>query len=332
MPRPEKKRREIIIWIGALVILVLLPLIMNTYITMLVTEILIMGMFALSFNLLFGYGGLLSFGHAAFFGVGGYVTAFLLINAFPSVPAALIMGGLAAMLAALVVGYFSVRLDEIYFAILTLGFGMMFYALVHQWRSVTGGSDGLTGIVLPSLGIAPFSVEISSPRAFYYVAAFFFLVTVFILLKIVRSSFGLILLSIRENKERTTFTGINIRAYRLAAFVIAGLFAGLAGGLFALFDRMASPSMMHWTASAEPVLMTILGGAHVFLGPVAGAVLFFFIEHFITKFTDVWMIFLGAILIPLVIFFPEGVLGTLLPGKRRSRKIKNGEGADDTHS
>jgi branched-chain amino acid transport system permease protein len=332
MSNPENRKRGALLWAGGFAVLAFLPLIMNTYITMLVTEILIMGMFALSFNLLFGYGGLLSFGHAAFFGVGGYVTAFLLIHAFPSVPAALLTGGCAAMLAALVVGYFSVRLDEIYFAILTLGFGMMFYALVHQWRSVTGGSDGLTGIVLPPLGVGSFSIEISSPRAFYYIVAFFFLVTAFVLLKIVRSSFGLILLSIRENKERTTFTGINIKSYRLAAFVIAGLFAGLAGGLFALFDRMASPSMMHWTASAEPVLMTILGGAHIFLGPVVGAVLFFFIEHFITKFTDVWMIFLGAILIPLVIFFPEGVLGTLLPGKKRGGKAKNGEGPDDAHS
>ncbi len=306
--------------LSALVLLGMLPFVVETYSIMLITEIMIMGIFALSFNLLFGYTGLLSFGHAAFFGVSGYVTAFLLIHDFPSLPLALLLGTLAAALAAIVVGYFSVRLDEIYFAILTLGFGMMFYTLVHQWRSVTGGSDGLTGLVLPSLGIGKLSVDVSSPKSFYFVVAVFFIVTIWVLLRIVRSSFGLILMSIRENKERAAFTGINIRAYRLASFVISGLFAGVAGGLFAVFDRMASPSMLHWTASAEPVLMTVLGGAHVFFGPVVGAVLFFFIEHVITKFTDIWMIFLGAILIPLVIFFPDGVLGTLMA--RRSKKVR----------
>ncbi len=315
------------LWLSllGLVLLVGLPFIVGTYITMLITEIMIMGIFALSFNLLFGYTGLLSFGHAAFFGIGGYVTAFLLIHEFPSIPLALLLGTVAAALAAIVVGYFSVRLDEIYFAILTLGFGMMFFSLAHQWRSVTGGSDGLTGLVLPPLGWGRFQINIGSPRIFYFAVAFFFLLTLFVLFRVVRSSFGLILMSIRENKERTAFTGINIRAYRLASFVISGLFAGVAGGLFAVFDRMASPSMLHWTTSAEPVLMTVLGGAHVFFGPVVGAILFFFIEHVITKFTDIWMIFLGAILIPLVIFFPDGVLGTLL--SRRKREKTEGEGA-----
>ena len=316
----KSPRKKILLVLSALVLLGALPFVVETYSIMLITEIMIMGIFALSFNLLFGYTGLLSFGHAAFFGVSGYVTAFLLIHDFPSLPLALFLGTLAAALAAIVVGYFSVRLDEIYFAILTLGFGMMFYTLVHQWRSVTGGSDGLTGLVLPSLGIGKLSVDVSSPKSFYFVVAVFFIVTIWVLLRIVRSSFGLILMSIRENKERAAFTGINIRAYRLASFVISGLFAGVAGGLFAVFDRMASPSMLHWTASAEPVLMTVLGGAHVFFGPVIGAVLFFFIEHVITKFTDIWMIFLGAILIPLVIFFPDGVLGTLMA--RRSKKVR----------
>ena len=327
MSEAARRNKVFAVSIAGLVFIAVLPFVFGTYITMLITEIMIMGIFALSFNLLFGYTGLLSFGHAAFFGVGGYVTAFLLIHGFPSVPFALILGTLTAALAAGVVGYFSVRLDEIYFAILTLGFGMMFYTLAHQWRSVTGGSDGLTGLVMPALGLGRFCIDISSPMAFYFVVVVFFVITIVILLKIVNSSFGLILMSIRENKERTAFTGIDIRAYRLVSFVISGLFAGVAGGLFAVFDRMASPSMLHWTTSAEPVLMTVLGGAHTFFGPVVGAILFFFIEHFITKFTDIWMIFLGAILIPLVIFFPEGVLGTLLRRRKRGKKNRPGEKA-----
>lgn len=326
------KKRALALWAAGLFLVLGLPFIINTYMTLLMTEIMIMGIFALSFNLLFGYTGLLSFGHAAFFGIGGYITAFLMIHDFPSMPLAILVGSLVATLAAVVVGYFSVKLDEIYFAILTLGFGMMFYTLAHQWRSVTGGSDGLTGLVLPSLGAGFLSVNISTPKSFYYVVACLFVFTVAILLRIVRSSFGLVLMSIRENKERTAFTGIDIRAYRLASFVISGLFAGMAGGLFAIFDRMASPSMLHWTASAEPVLMTVLGGAHVFLGPVVGAVIFFLVEYMITKFTDIWMIFLGAILIPLVIFFPEGVLGTILAKWGKKQHIKGEEGARGEHS
>jgi len=305
-------------WMTGIVILFLLPLILNTYLILLVTEIMIMGLFALSFNLLFGYTGLLSFGHAAFFGVGGYVTAFLLIHHTPSLLLALAAGILAAIIAALVIGFFAVKLDEIYFAILTLGFGMMFYSLAHQWRSVTGGSDGLTGLLIPSLGWGALRIHIDLPRSYYYFVALIFLATTWLLLRLTRSAFGLILISIRENKERAAFTGINIRGFRLACFVIAGAFAGMAGGLFAVFDRMASPSMLHWTTSAQPVLMTILGGPHVFFGPVVGAILFFLIEHLITQYTDIWMIYLGAILIPLVIFFPEGILGTLLSKIRKN--------------
>ncbi len=319
MVRPAARVKAALTWGGAIVGLLCLPLVIHTYMILLVTEIMIMSIFALSFNLLFGYTGLLSFGHAAFFGVGGYVTALLLIHHFPSLPLALLGGILGATVAAVVVGYFAVKLDEIYFAILTLGFGMMFYSLAHQWRAVTGGSDGLTGLVLPRLGWGSWALDIHSPRHYYYVVALVFLLTVWILRRMTRSALGLILMSIRENKERAAFTGVNIRVYRLASFSVAGFFAGVAGGLFAVFDRMASPSMLHWTASAQPVLMTVLGGAHTFFGPVVGAILFFFIEHVITQFTDIWMIYLGAILIPLVIFFPEGVLGTLLGARRRKR-------------
>ncbi len=317
MTRSDSSLKPLFGWAAGLAALILLPFVINTYIILLTTEVMIMGIFALSFNLLFGYTGLLSFGHAAFFGMGGYVTAYLLSHACPSLTLAFLTGVAGASLTAIVVGYLSVKLDEIYFAILTLGFGMMFFSLAHQWRSVTGGSDGLTGLVVPRLGWGAFSVDISSPWHYYYLVVAAFLLTVWILRRITQSNFGLILVSIRENKERAAFTGINIRAYRLASFSIAGFFAGVAGGLFAVFDRMASPSMLHWTTSAQPVLMTVLGGAHTFFGPVVGSILFFFIEHIITKFTDIWMIYLGAILIPLVIFFPEGVLGTLLGLKKR---------------
>ncbi len=279
---------------------------------LLLTEMLIFSLFALSFNLLFGYTGLLSFGHAAFFGIGGYAAALTIQHLGLSMIPVLVVGVLAAAVGAALIGFFCVRLDEIYFAMLTLGFGMMVFTLVHQWRSVTGGSDGITGFELPPLNLIFTKLSLFAPVPFYYFTVLVFLVSAALLWMVVKSPFGLVLTSMRENAQRVAFVGINTTFYRLVAFVIAGSFAGLSGALFACYDRMASPTMVHWTMSAKPVLMTILGGSRLFLGPVAGSVIFFLLEHFITMYTQSWMIFLGAILIPIVLFFPRGVLGTLV--------------------
>jgi len=300
--------------LGVLVLLalILLPSFLPIYFVLLFTEILIMGLFALSFNLLFGYTGLLSFGHAAFFGLGGYAAAFLIRDWGASMALAMLAGVIVAGAAAVLIGYLSVRLDEIYFAMLTLGFGMMFFTLVHQWREVTGGSDGITGFGSPTLKLFGLTLSLGHPVHYYYFALAVVAGSSYLLWRITRSPFGLLLLSLRENPERAAFLGVDVRRYRWFAFVIAGIFAGLAGSLFSPFDRMASPTMLHWTKSAEPVLMSILGGANLFLGPMVGAAIFFFLEHIITKFTTSWMIFLGAILVLLVIFFPEGILGTVV--------------------
>jgi branched-chain amino acid transport system permease protein len=296
-----------------------LPLFISSFFILLVTEIMIMGLFAMSFNLLFGYTGLLSFGHAAFFGVGGYATALFIRDLAPSMGGALLAGILFSAIAAAIIGFFAVKLDEIYFAIITLGFGMMVFTIVHQWRGFTGGSDGVTGFPLPPLRLFGLSFDITSPSHYYLFTTVVVIVSVWILWKIIHSPFGLILKAIRENPERIAFTGINVRLYRWLAFLISGILAGVAGSLFAPFDRMASPSMVHWTKSAEPVLMTILGGSGIFLGPLFGSAVFFILEHFITNYTESWMIFLGAILIPMVIFFPEGILGTLMHWLNRTR-------------
>lgn len=299
--------------LGAMALLGLAPLVLPTYFVLLLTEILITGFFAMAFNLLFGFTGLLSFGQAAFFGVGGYMAAFLIRDLGAGMPLALLGGLVIAGVAAAGVGYLSVKLDEIYFAMLTLGFGMMFYTLAHQWREVTGGSDGITGFGIPHL----FGLGLGHPVHYYYFVLGVVAIGTWVLWRIVRSPFGLLLLSMRENPERAAFVGVDVRRYRWFAFVISGALCGVAGALFAAFGRIASPVMLHWTKSAEPVLMSILGGANVFLGPMVGAAIFFLLEHIITKFTTTWMIFLGAILVVFVIFFPEGVLGTLLGRWRR---------------
>ncbi|WP_440997977.1 branched-chain amino acid ABC transporter permease [Arhodomonas sp. SL1] len=275
------------------------------------TEILVMGLFAASFNLVFGYTGMLSFGHAAFFGMGTYTTAMLLLHLQVPLFWAMLASMATGMMLAAVIGFFCVRLNEVYFAMLTLAFGMMVYSVAHQWRSVTNGSDGITGFRVGEFGLG-LDVTLANPTVYYYVVLVCVLIAAAVLYLITKSPFGLMLRAISENPERVSFCGINERRYRLIAFTIAGLFAGLAGALFAPFNRVASPDVIHWSQSAEPVLMTILGGSAYFLGPFFGAAVFVLLETWITSYTDHWMLFLGIILALMVMFFRRGLLGTAL--------------------
>src|SRR5690606_13139423 len=234
------------------------------------TEILILGLFAASFNLIFGYTGMLSFGHAAFFGVGSYATAMLLQSMQWPLLACLLAAVVAGAILALIIGFFSVRLNEVYFSMLTLAFGMMVYAVVHQWRSVTNGSDGIAGFSVKSLGLG-FDLTLGNPSVYYHVVLVIVVLATALLYLICRSSFGLVLRAIRQNPERVAFCGLNVRRYRLAAFTIAGAFAGLAGGLMAPFLRIASPELVHWSISAERGLMSLLGGTGYFRGQRVGA-------------------------------------------------------------
>jgi branched-chain amino acid transport system permease protein len=313
-------------WIAGMVLFAALlaaPFVLSMYGVIILTEILTMSLFAMSFNLLFGYTGLLSFGQAGFFGAGGYFAVLTLLHGPPSIWAALAAGMLGSALLALVIGWFCVRLDEIYFAILTLGFGMMLFTVAHNWRSVTGGSDGLGSFNIPELSLLGAQLTLFNPKNFYFLVLFVVALGVLLLMRVVRSPFGLLLKATRENSNRVAFVGANVQSLRLFAFVVAGALAGGGGALFALFNRIASPEMLHWTFSGKAVLMTILGGSGVFLGPAVGAAIFFMLEHLITAFTTNWMIFLGAILVLLVLLFPKGVLGSALDLAGRSRRGRN---------
>ncbi|SMC21335.1 amino acid/amide ABC transporter membrane protein 2, HAAT family [Desulfacinum hydrothermale DSM 13146] len=301
--------------IATLVLLALLllgPCILPIYWTMIVTEIFIMGLFSMSFNLLFGFSGLLSFGQAGFFGIGAYTAALLIQTGFPSLWLIIFCSVLVAALFALAIGYLCVRRDEIFFAMLTLGFGMMLFTIAHNWRELTGGSDGMPLCSVPPVRLPGIEWSLFPPVHVYYFTLFWTAAGVFILWRVVRSPFGLMLTAVRENKQRLAFVGADVSRIRLAAFVIAGGLAGLAGVLFCVFNRMATPDFMHWAFSARPVLMTILGGSGVFFGPAWGAAIFFCLEQLVTAFTENWMIVLGLILIPVVIFFPQGIVGTLV--------------------
>jgi branched-chain amino acid transport system permease protein len=188
---------------------------------------------------------------------------------------------------------------------------MLLFSIAHNWLAVTRGSDGLPVFVLPTLNVFGHEVLFYNPVNMYYLIFSVVLVGVVLLWFVVHSPFGLVLKATRENKQRVAFIGGNVRTLRIVAFTISGAFTGMAGVLFCFFNNMATPEFMHWSFSAKPVIMAVIGGTGVFLGPLAGAAIFFFLEQVIIKFTDNWMLFLGIVLVPIVLFFPRGVLGTL---------------------
>ncbi len=306
--------------IALIVLLILAPLFLSSFLMVFLTEMLIMILFAISFNLLFGYTGLLSFGHAAFFSIGSYVAGLVLLHVTPSIPLAFLLGVIAATLAAWIIGYFCVRLDEIYFAMLTLAFGMMVHTIIWKWDRLTGGADGLVDIPRPNLNFLLFQVDLSSIASYYYFTLVLVAISLYVLWIIVNSNFGLALRAVRENSERLQFVGINVRRYRLISFVISGFFCGLAGALFGPFLKSITPSIAFWTKSAEPVFMSLLGGTKIFLGPAVGAVIFMYLKEIISGYTELWMIYLGAILIGFVLFLPGGIVG-FLNEKLRGRRL-----------
>ncbi len=273
------------------------------YLTM---RVMLLSIFALGYNILLGRTGLLSFGHAAFYAAGSYGMALFYLHINPDPLMGILAGVVLAVLVALVIGFFCVRHTEIYFAMLTLAFGMMVFSLIWNLRDITGGDDGLVGI-----GRNPFlGFSIAKDSRFYFVVMFFFMLTVWVIHRIRSSAFGLVLAGIRENHQRASFAGISIKRYRLAAFVISGAFAGLAGSLGAMLERNTDPFSAHWTHSAEPVLVSLIGGLQTFSGPIVGSVVFVVLREIIERFTQNWMLWFGLILLVIIMGFRGGAMGS----------------------
>ena len=288
--------------------LFLLPWLAGQYPIYLAIQILILAVFSLGFNLLFGYTGLLSFGQAGFFAVGAYGCAKILL-VVPNLFLGLAGGVAAAGVAAVVLGILSVRHTRIYFSMLTLAFGMMIYSIAWKWRDFTGGDDGLVGIPRAPLEIPGlFSISVTTMGQYYYVVLVLSLLAIFAMYRLVHSPLGLTLQAIRDSESRAEFAGVPVRKYRLIAFTIAGLYAGLAGALLPPLENTVTPPIAHWSTSAEPVMATLLGGVHTFGGPIVGAFLFFMLKDIIVRFTEYWLIWLGVIVVALVMGFPGGVM------------------------
>jgi branched-chain amino acid transport system permease protein len=301
-------RRLAIALAALLLALFVLPWVAGRYPVYLVMHILILAVFSLGFNLLFGYTGLLSFGQAGFFAVGAYACAKILL-VIPNLFLGLIGGVVIAGVCALVLGALSVRHTRIYFSMLTLAFGMMIYSVAWKWRDFTGGDDGLVGIPRAPLEIpGVFTLSVSAIEAYYYVVVVLSLVAIYVMHRLVRSPLGLTLQAIRDSETRAAHAGIAVRKYRLVAFTIAGIYAGLAGALLSPLENTITPPLAHWSTSAEPVLATLLGGIHSFAGPIVGAALFYIIRDIIVRFTEYWLLVFGIIVVALVMGFPEGVM------------------------
>ena len=297
----------------------------------LVNDVAIWALFAISLNLLVGYTGLVSFGHAAYFGIGAYTCGLLMKNLGVPFALAFLAAGLLTGAFAAVYGYFCVRLTKVYFAMLTLAFAWITWAVCFRWNEVTGGDQGLFGVPLPNfawLQRLPGIGGAAEATYFYYLSILLVALSVWALRRIVESPFGLILTTIRENPERAQFVGIDVRRFQHAAFILAGTFAGLAGALFGVFNRGVYPDYMYWTKGAEVLIMTLLGGMGTFYGPAAGAFLILWLNQEITAVTEYWSMVLGVILAVLILAFPGGVFGSLARvWDRARRRIARGEAA-----
>ena len=281
------------------------PLVAGPYPVKLLQEILIWGIFAMSLDLLMGYAGMVSFGHSAFFGVGGYVAALALAED-PGLLSALVLPALAAAVVALVVGFFAIRVSGVYFIMLTLAFSQMFYAYAFQ-QFWLGAEDGLVGVPRPRL----FGWATASLGAFHLYTVALAAAAALVLWRVVRSPFGHVLGGIHANEARMEALGYPVRRYQLLAFVIAGTLAGVAGALYAQWSGSITPHAFFWTTSGEALLMVIIGGTGTLGGALLGAAAFILLQSLVSSYTERWMLLLGVIFISFVLFAPGGLVGLL---------------------
>lgn len=295
----------------ALLALVLIGLLAGRFTVYLTSRVMILSIFAMGYNILFGRTGLLSFGHAAFYAAGAYGLGLFFLHVSPHPLMGILVGVACACILSAIIGYFCVRHTEIYFAMLTLAFGMMVFSLIWNMRDITGGDDGLVGIMRAPIDLGIVSIPILNPRNFYFLILFCLSLTVFLIHRIRNSPFGLVLAGIRENDRRVEFAGVSLKNYRLGAFVISGTFSGLAGALGALLESNTDPFSAHWSHSAEPVLVSLIGGIQTFAGPIVGSAVFILLRETIVRFTQNWMLWFGLILLAIIMGFRGGIVGTL---------------------
>jgi branched-chain amino acid transport system permease protein len=298
--------------------LLLVPLQFGDFGKVLLTEILVWAIFAMAFDLMYGYTGMLSFTQATFFGVGSYGLTLSILHWNVGLLAAIAIGAVLATAAACVIGYLAVRVSGVHFAILTIIFALVMFYLGLNWRWLTGGDDGLS-LKVPELYLGGARLSLYDPVTNYYVILLFFCVCYLLIRRVTESPLGKILVSIRENEDRARLIGYNVERYKLIAFVIAAVFSGLAGGLYSLTTRFANVRLLHWTISSDAIVWTIVGGAGTIHGPILGVALLISLTDYISSWFENHRIITGLIVVIFVLAAPQGIAGFVqkrLDGRR----------------
>ncbi|KAA9025779.1 branched-chain amino acid ABC transporter permease [Niallia endozanthoxylica] len=293
---------------GLFLLMVFAPFVLSLYYVNILTEIFILAVFAVSLNLLVGQTGLVSLGHAAFFGAGAYATGIVAANVNANVFLTIFVGMLVAAVLALLIGFLSIKAHGFYFLMLTLACSQILYSIIYQWTDVTGGSNGLSGISTPVLFG---SFALSNPVFIYYFILVVFGILLVIINRLLHSPLGYVFIGIRENEQRMKSNGYNTVFYKNLSFLIAGTLGGLAGSLYVIFNGFISPTDVYWTMSGSVLIMVLIGGAGTLWGPVIGAAFIVLMETIISSYTENWMMIIGLIFILFTIFAPKGIVGIL---------------------
>ena len=309
-PFYNRRTNDVVIWL----LLLTMPFWLDWIggYTSLGTRVVVLALAAMSLNFLLGFTGVLSFGHAAYFGLGAYGAGMTIRYLLPSTPLGILVGVLVGTVAACVIGALIVRLRGVYFAMVTIAFGQVFYFIAFRWNSVTGGDDGLSGWKRVPLHLGSHTLDIlNDDKAFYYFVLVLFALAVGVMAALLRSPFGRTLLAIRENERRARFLGIPVERHIWLSWVISCLFASLSGALYGLLNNFADPHGLHWSQSGDFVIMAVLGGMRSFWGPLIGAAIFVVLQDYLSSMTENWQSFIGLFFVLVVLFFPRGVLGVM---------------------
>jgi branched-chain amino acid transport system permease protein len=286
-------------------------------------NILIFGLFAMGFNLLFGYMGLLSFGHAAFLGIGSYFTGVGIAHYGLPWGAAILVGVIGAAIGGLIIGFLAIRTRGIYFSMVTLALGQIVYYIFYKAESLTGGENGLRGVRVDPFNIFGIPVDFLNPMVKYYIILFFVVIAIWLISRILNSPLGAVMEAIRENEKRAAACGFDVAKTKLLVFVLSAGVCGLAGSLRALHLSIVPIDSLHYLQSGQAVMMSILGGMGTFFGPFVGAAVMLYLEDVVTTFTKHWMAVVGLVFMFFVLFFPKGIWGTILSKLQMNQDSKS---------
>ena len=311
-------RWSTLLGLAVVALLIAAPLGLPVFAMTLLTELVILGLFAMSLDLMVGYTRLVSFGHVAAYGLGAYASGYMLLNSSMPLPLVVLLATLLTGVVAILVGWVCTLATGVSFSMLTLAFAQLLYAIAFKWTAVTGGSDGLAGIPRRP---GPMGMTLLTTKTGFYYFGLACLIGAFLLCQnLVASPFGAVLRGIRENEAKTVALGYNTRLYKIAVVVIAYALGGLAGALYAPFAGFANTELLFWLLSGQVLIMVIVGGSGTLIGPILGAAFFLILEHQLSSYTEAWALFFGLVFIGFVLFAPQGIWGLATGWVKRGEK------------